>query len=242
MDYDSSNPGGPDLDTSALHEEYNNAKERLNQQRNVLTAFAKEARQTLRIILVLAGLLVSSITVYSTRTGTDNCSVYVIPDYCLSQFGILTLSGLALAISAICNGMIGTEARAIGSIGTVTDIEGVLTGDTKSEQDYLRERLRRYRDRIERNNGVIQSLETLLAIGKLNIFVGILGLTTAGIATITDPIEWYVTFLGLAISGLFFLILGRAMPDEYIKRDSAVDGDSYLRSLLLTEKDAEDKE
>lgn len=241
MDHNSPDPNEPDLNGSALGEEYMNAKDRLNQQRNILTAFAKEARQTFRIILVLASLLISSITVLSPRFElSQGCSVYVVPNWCLSLIELLTVSGIALVVGAICNGMIGTEARAIGSVGTSKDIEEVLEGKS-SEEDYLRERLRRYQKRIERNNGVIESLETVLAIGKLCIFVGILGLATAGINVIVGPIEWNLTILVLCVVCFSILVLGRTMPDEYIRQDSMIDGEGYISELFLTEDRSKDE-
>ncbi|WP_152418342.1 hypothetical protein [Halorubrum aidingense] len=243
---ESDNPEESNGNLPPLREEYTNAKTRLEQQRNVLDSFAKEGRQTLRIILVFVGLLFSAITVVSSLLDPNqivpsSCGVYLLPSWCVSLFRMLIFSGLGLAISAICHGTIGTEARAIGSVGTSGDIEAVITSEDMDEQAYLLERLSSYQKRIQRNNGVIQFLETVLAMGKIALFIGIIGLTATGVAIISGPIRWYIIPAFIVIFLLLLVFLGRALPDEYLKQDASIRNDSIFMNIFLTENTAKEE-
>jgi hypothetical protein len=59
-----SNQDYQEEDITALREEYDNAKENLNQQSQTFQLFAEESQRMMRITLVFAGLLLTAITAF----------------------------------------------------------------------------------------------------------------------------------------------------------------------------------
>ena len=219
-----SNQDYQEEDITALREEYDNAKENLNQQSQTFQLFAEESQRMMRITLVFAGLLLTAITSFE---------IDIIGQIITSEQRVIAGSsdrlflqvrhlGVLIVVSLLASTVthtIGNEARAVGTVGEVDDIQEVLKYDTLPEKEYLQNRLEKYSKRIERNKGTIRVMESILGYGKsFIIFSGIL-ITLIGYVEYIGPIPRWVPLVGgsLALGLVYYLVT--KFPDEYLLKE-----------------------
>ncbi|WP_128081443.1 hypothetical protein [Haloferax sp. ATB1] len=207
-----------------LREEYTNAKERLTRQVSTFRAFAKEGQQMLRITLLFIGVFLTAVSflgldVAQQTLGSTSCAVYITPwDDCLSHRLLSIFTGCGLAVSAIGHSMAtGNEARAIAYAGTTDDIADVL--DRHDEGEYLRERLKSYSDRIDRNNRFLNVVESSLALGKTGLAISIIGTTVLTLTLVLGPSPPWFTLSSVGTLFLILLVAFWATPNEVIRED-----------------------
>lgn len=224
-------------DLTPLREEYTNAKERLDRQKETFHAFAEEGSRMLRITLVFLGLLVTAVSALGTgvtgQTFTSSQCAFGASPNCVRVYDLTIMGGVGLVVSALGH-LIGTEARAIHSPGSVEDIDGVINGEVATEHHFLHTRLSSYRDRIDYNHRVISVLESTLAVGKIGLGFSILMLTATGLAISLGPLPGWFVVLVPGMIGLVLVLAGRSLPDEYIIRDTWLPLSPIMKRLLLT--------
>jgi hypothetical protein len=206
-----------------LRDEYENAKERLDQQVQTFRTFANEGQSMLRITLIFIGLILTALTalgpdVANQLFGSGNCAVNIPSRSCLSINIVTLVSGLLLGFSALAHGMVsGNEARAVAGKAEISDIQSAQT--IQSEEEYLRERLNRYETRIVQNDRYLRFLEQVLAFGKIFMISSIVGLIAVAKAVTTGPIPSSITVTVVLLVLTVSVIIIRFLPDAVIKED-----------------------
>jgi len=137
--------------------------------------------------------------------------------------GVFSVGQLA-KIALLCLGMsivsygiaAGKEARGLGSICTEEDVSRTVDSPS-SEQDYLSERLRRYRNRIDDNDAVIHFVEGILASGGSFLILSVIAMIFTS-DTITTGANFGTVSVIFGIAALvgFFLLQFRHLPDRYL--------------------------
>lgn len=230
-----------------LEIEFQNAKQRLTEQRETLKEFSKEGARIFRLMLLfvgaplaILGALGPQVLLNLSDTLTSNQCLITFPSGCLSASLITILTGLGLIFSAIFNVLAGGfEARGAHNLTNPEDIHLTIQSN-RDISDHLRERLIDYRDRIEHNDRIIHIQESLLMSGKFLLILSIYGVGTLIYALLSNVeirfINWAIVFL------IHFLLLGLLLlyvPKEYVGSDTWI---RFSPLYSLDYKIEEDKE
>jgi|AntRauTorcE11898_2_1112593.scaffolds.fasta_scaffold01394_3 hypothetical protein len=209
---------------TALREEYNNAKERLNHQSTTFQTFASESHKMLRITLVFAGLLFTAVTALGPETvsqtiTSSNCSVYISPSNCftINDLGFVLLISTAISVLAHMGGY---EARGVLNFAETEDIDQVLTKAGMTEEEYIIDRLEKYRHRIKTNAGTIRVIESILVAGKASFAISSISLLLIVYVTSIGAVRFWATAFSMILISLIGGYFLWAFPKEYIKGDT----------------------
>lgn len=224
-------------DLTSLREEYRNAKERMERQKETFHEFAEEGRRMLRITLIFLGLLVTAVS----ALGSGVTELAITPSQCAigTSSNCLTISdltiagGLGLVVSALGH-LRGTEARAVKSQGSVEDIDSVVQCDVPTERSFFKTRLQTYRDHIDYNHRIISVMEDTLAIAKLGLGFSILILAGIGLVISIGPLSLRRTLAILLVILLVLVLTIRSWPDEYIAQETPWALQPIIRRVILT--------
>jgi hypothetical protein len=201
-----------DSSTAVLREEYENAKERLDQQRSTLKNFGVEGPKMIRITLVYAGLLVTGFT----AIGADSIFLQIEYSEPILHTSIY-IAILGLGASLILN-MIGYEARGVWSLAESEDISDVANDKYRSEYEYLKDRLDQYSERIHQNDELIDAIESSLAYGKVSLTISV-GASIFGVLLSIFPQAAVPIFSLLIVISFIYVYRIYTLPDSYIRKE-----------------------
>lgn len=217
----------PIPDEQILEIEYENAKRRLGEQRETLKEFSNEGARYIRLLLLfigtplaILGALDPDTLLRTIRNLTSTECVVTFPVDCLSANLISILVGITLIFSIVTNILAGGfEARGIYNATDPNDLQQTIHFDN-SASEYLQDRLKDYRDRIEHNDRVIHTEESLLVGGKFTLILAVYGLGTLAYALLTEVTIQFVIWIGIlaALWAIIFLPL-IYLPSNYMQSD-----------------------
>lgn len=226
---DGDNNGSRDLPSEqVLQLEYENAKQRLDTQRESIRSFSKEGARYFRLLLILIGVPLAVLgaldpTTLSQFGGTivsDKCiieSSYL----CLPMRGATVLSFVLLLLTAIANVTAGGyEAHNIHNISNPEDIHETISSQ-RSVSEHLSIRLQDYRDRIEYNDELIFALDSILGFGKTTLVLSIFIISILAYRILAGTtVSLGLLIVLFMILGLVFKAVPYVLPDNFSNTDS----------------------
>ncbi|SFS92636.1 hypothetical protein [Halostagnicola kamekurae] len=234
--FDRANTG--ESDPNILQTEYEGAKERLSQQQDTFKEFSREGLQMFRLLLLfvaaptaLFGALDPQTLVQVNDLVTSNyCTISGIEGCLMSMKWVSALTGSFLVLSAGMNLFAaGYEARGVHNASNPEDLHRIISNDD-FEEDYWRERLKTYRERIDHNDRVIWIKESLLALGKVTLLISIFGITSVIVVTMIGSPLKIRQWLTVLLVFLFPMLLSlQKAPKRY------ADADAFRRYTPLYE-------
>jgi len=205
-------PSPKSNETNGLQEEYNNARERLNQQSTIFEQFAKEGQRMLRITFIYTGLLVTS--------GSIILSSEISISYSGSDFVsfLFILSGVCLVGSLLLH-TIGREVRGVKTIFEPDEYNENLQSNFSSTEDYYKDKISQYTRRIEYNEDVLDVFETNLGFAK-GLLSGSIFATVFGVAIeFLDKIDIAIGSIGLLLVLIYIFHQFSKFPEAYYERE-----------------------
>lgn len=203
--------------------EYQNAKERLNTQRETIKSLSEEGARYLRLLLILIGVPIAVLGVFEpatlsqiTTSATSNRCFTDLSGFCMpmkfaTSFGSFTLF-LSLMMNITAGGF---EAYGTQNIINPDDISRT-TNSEESFTDHLSTRLEEYEERIRHNDKVIFTLDVVLGAGKSLLLASILTLGLLSYRLLVgSPLSAIFLTSTLLFVGGIFVFIQYLLPEEF---------------------------
>ncbi|OAQ53305.1 hypothetical protein HTG_07445 [Natrinema mahii] len=230
--------GTRESDLDILQAEYEGAKERLSQQQDTFKEFSREGLQMFRLLLLfvaaptaLFGALDPQALVQVNSIITSNdCAISGLGGCMMSMKVISALTSIFFIVSAGMNLFAaGYEARGVHNASNPEDLHRIISNDD-FEENYWRNRLKTYRDRIDHNDRIIWMKESLLALGKVTLLISIFGISSVIVVIMIDsPLKIHQWLTVLLVFLFPMLYSFRNAPKVYL------DADAFRRYIPLYE-------
>lgn len=210
--------------------EYENAKQRLNSQNEIIKSFSKEGTRYFRLILVLVGVPVALLGAFDPAT-LSQANRLILSNECMLTnqpcipIRYVTIAGFTLLlITASMNiGAGGYEAYNTRNISNPNDIDDTISSD-RSTSCHLENRLKQYKERIEHNDEVIFSLDRILIIGKISLTYALFTLSLVAYRLAVGPTASGLELLAVVIFyALSFMIIYLNLPKSVVDRESLLE-------------------
>lgn len=166
--------GDSDTHQEVMRIQYENAKQRLNQQREEVKEFSQEGLRTFRIIIllvagpaaILAALELELLYELIDFLTSNRCAV---ENICISTYDITRAAFVLLVLSVFFSIIAsGYEVRGIHNASNPEDIHRTTSQD-ESLSDYYSRQLNEYQKRIVHNDKILHIEESLLSLSKVSL-------------------------------------------------------------------------
>lgn len=188
-----------------LEREYENARERLQQQRETLDSLSNNSYRIARLEFILIGVIV---TVLSTVRG-DSQIMKFLSESSTGMFGI----GLVLASTILFVLSTLGERIYVETVGKPDDIRSVLSG-SQSREEYFNIRLENYESRITYNDDLMEHLGRMMSFGTLFMIAGFLVFGYGVLQKVTSQYLHLAALVGPMLLVLIFTIKQWPTPSD----------------------------
>ena len=166
-------------DIDVLQSEYENAKERIKQQREELKEFSREGLQIFRLSILLVGVPATVLGAFKPNSLSQliesaTSSTCVVSEFCLPTYMFTYMAFVAYLFGVLLNIMAsGYESRGAHNISNPEDINKI-TSSNDSLMKYYHRRLKTYEKRITHNDRLLHVEESVLTGGKITLSFAVL--------------------------------------------------------------------